>query len=372
MAKYDLNDIAFCEADEATVKAEVIGQYETITGRTLADGDPVRLFLLSIADELVIQRNLINFTGCANLLAYATGDYLDHLGILLDVIRIPASAAETTITFSLSTDTVGVVIPKGTRVTTKNESAYFATDEELSIAAGETSGTVSASCIETGTAGNGIGIGELTKLVDPVAYVSTVTNTTVTAGGADVEDDESYRERIREAPEKFSNAGSYGAYEYWAKTAAADIADVYVTSPTPGEVNIYPLLDGGKIPEQEVLDKVYDVCNADKVRPLTDKVSVLAPGSTKYDIDVAYKIAKDDSAKASAIQAAVNAAVSEFALWQKSKLGRDLDPSKLVNLMVAAGAKKVTVTAPVITVIDNASIVEAETVSVKYQGVDDE
>ncbi len=372
MALYELNDITFCDADEEAVKAEVVGQYETITGRTLADGDPVRLFLLSIANELIIQRNLINFTGYMNLLAYATGDYLDHLGILLDVIRIPASRAETTVAFTLSTDAVGVVIPKGTRVTTKSEGVYFATDEALSIPAGETVGTVSASCIETGTVGNGIGAGEMVKLVDPVAYVGAVTNTTVTAGGADIEDDESYRERIHEAPEKFSNAGSYGAYEYWAKTANAEIADVFVTSPTPGVVNIYPLLEGGAIPEQEVLDKVYAVCNADKIRPLTDKVTVLAPGTTKYDIDVSYKIAKDDSAKASAIQAAVNSAVSEFVFWQKSKLGRDLDPSKLVNLMVAAGAKKVMVTSPAITVIDNASIAEAENTTVKYQGVDDE
>lgn len=372
MALYELNDITFCDADEETVKAEVIKQYETITGRTLADGDPVRLFLLSIANELVIQRNLINFTGHMNLLAYATGDYLDHIGELLDVTRIPASAAETTLTFTLSTDGVGVVIPAGTRVTNKGETVYFATDEALSIPAGETSGTVSASCMETGSGGNGFSPGELNKIVDPVAYVDAVTNTTQTAGGADTEDDENFRERIHQAPEKFSNAGSYGAYEYWAKTANANIADVFVASPTPGEVNIYPLLDGGEIPGEEILDDVYAACNADKVRPLTDKVTVLAPDVLTYDIEVSYKIAKADAANASAIQSAVNAAVAKYAAWQKAKLGRDLDPSKLYSLMVGAGAAKVNVTSPEITVIDNAKIATAENVSVTYQGVDDE
>ncbi len=369
---YDLTDIAFCDADAATVKAEIIKQYETISGRTLADGDPVRLFLLAIASELILQRNLINFAGKMNLLAYATGDYLNHIGVLLDVIRIPASAAETTLTFTLSTDEVGVVIPAGTRVTNKDETAYFATDEALSIPAGTTTGTVAASCLETGSGGNGFSVGELNKIVDPVAYVDAVTNTTVTAGGADTEDDENFRERIHQAPEKFSNAGSYGAYEYWAKTANAEIADVFVTSPTPGVVNIYPLLDGGAIPEQEILDDVYAVCNADKVRPLTDKVEVLAPDVLHYGIEVSYKIAKTNAANASAIQSAVNAAVAEYAAWQKAKLGRDLDPSKLCSLMVKAGAAKVDVTSPEITVIGNAKIATAENVSVTYQGVDDE
>jgi phage-related baseplate assembly protein len=367
-----MNKITFADSDEATVKNAVISEYEKVAGRTLADGDPIRLFLLSIANMLILQRNLIDFTGKMNLLAYSEGDYLDHLGHLLDVTRIPAAAAETTLSFTLSTDTEGAVIPKGTRVTTTDEKAYFATTEALSIPAGTLSSTVSATCTEAGTNGNSLSVNTLIKLVDPLPYVASVSNTTVTAGGADIEDDESYRERIHEAPESFSNAGSYGAYEFWAKTASADIEDVFVTSPTPGEVNIYPLLIGGVIPEQEVLDNVYTVCNADKIRPLTDKVTVLAPGTSTYDIDVSYKIAKDDSANASNIQTAVNAAVSEFVLWQKSKLGRDLDPSKLVNLMVAAGAKKVVATSPSITVIDNASIAQAGTISVKFQGVDDE
>lgn len=93
----ELNDISFADADEETVKNEVIGEYESITGRTLADGDPVRLFLLSIANLLIVQRNLIDHTGKMNLLAYATGDYLDHLGALVDAERIPASAAQTTL-----------------------------------------------------------------------------------------------------------------------------------------------------------------------------------------------------------------------------------------------------------------------------------
>lgn len=42
----NLADIVFVDADADEVESYVIGRYESITGRTLAKGDPVRLFLL--------------------------------------------------------------------------------------------------------------------------------------------------------------------------------------------------------------------------------------------------------------------------------------------------------------------------------------
>lgn len=188
----NLPDISFAETDAEIVKKEIIARYETIAGRTLADGDPVRLFLLSIAELLILQRNIIDYTGKMNLLAYSKGDYLDHLGALLDVERIPAKRAETTLTFVLSTAETGAIIPEGTRVTTQDERAYFATAEALSIPAGQLTAQVSAVCTEPGDVGNHLAIASLTKLVDPLPYVDSVQNATVTAGGADKESDESY------------------------------------------------------------------------------------------------------------------------------------------------------------------------------------
>ncbi len=366
------NEITFADADESTVKEAVISAYEEIAGRTLADGDPIRLFLLSIANMLVLQRNLINFTGRMNLLAYAEGEYLDHLGELLDVIRLPSAAAETTLTFTLSTDSEGAVIPAGTRVTTSDERAYFATTESLSIPAGTVTGTAPAVCTESGTAGNGIAIGSLVKLVDPLPYVDAVKNITVTAGGSDEESDESYRERIREAPETFSDAGSYGAYAFFAKSANADIVDISITSPSPGEVKIVPLMTGGEIPEQEVLDDILEVCSAEKVRPLTDHVSAEAPEKVEYKVEVSYYINTDDRPQATAIQKAVTEAVETYKAWQSAKLGRDLDPSKLYELMVSAGAKKVTVTLPVLTTLSGTQVASATATTITYKGAQDE
>ena len=366
------NEITFADADESTVKNAVISEYEEIAGRILASGDPIRLFLLSIANMLILQRNLINFTGRMNLLAYAKGDYLDHLGALLDVTRLPSAAAETTLTFTLSTDSEGVVIPAGTRVTTNDERAYFATTEAVSIPAGTTAGAAPVVCTESGTIGNGIAIGSLVKLVDPLPYVDAVKNTTVTAGGSDAEGDESYRERIREAPETFSDAGSYGAYAFFAKTANADISDISITSPSPGEVKIVPLMTGGEIPEQEVLDDILEVCSAEKVRPLTDHVTAEAPTKVEYQIEASYYINTDDKPQATAIQKAVSAAVESYKTWQCAKLGRDLDPSKLYELMVTAGAKKVTVALPALTALSGTEVASATGTTITYKGAQDE
>ncbi len=66
-----LDDISFAETDPATIEREIITLYETLTGRSLAKGDPVRLFLESIALVIIQQRTLIDYTGKQNLLAYA-------------------------------------------------------------------------------------------------------------------------------------------------------------------------------------------------------------------------------------------------------------------------------------------------------------
>jgi phage-related baseplate assembly protein len=49
---------------------------------------------------------------------------------------------------------------------------------------------------------------------------------------------------------------------------------------------------------------------------------------------------------ATSIQAAVERAVADWILWQRSKIGRDITPSKLVQLVMEAGAKRVSVHAP--------------------------
>ena len=371
MTLNQLPDINFVDVDAATIEAEIINEYETVTGRTLQRGDPVRLFLLTIANIIVLLLNRLNNTGKQNLLRYSEGSNLDHLGALLGVERIAATPAVTTMRVTLSEAmSYNITIPAGTRFTPDGQ-VFFALDNALVITAGTTYGDGQATCMETGTVGNGFVAGQIKTLVDPVAYVASVANTTLSEGGAEIEGDESYREAIHIAPESFSNAGPIGAYQFYAKHASALISDVAVSSPTPGVVDVRVLLEGGALPGTEMLQIVSDTLNARNVRPLTDYVTVQAPTAVSYNVNLTYYIDTEDISQETAIQNKVTAAVQEFVTWTKSKIGRDINPSKLIQMIVAAGAKRVTVTAPAFTVLDMTKVAIANTVTVSYGGTED-
>lgn len=376
----DLPDIDFVTADKEEVLSIVLSIYKQTTGRQLAQGDPVRLFIQVITNIVILLLNKINETGKQNLLKYADGINLDHLGVLVGVARTPAAKAVTTVRATLSAPRSTITtIPAGTRITA-GDNVFFVTAGDIVISAGQTTGTGKAFCTVNGESGNGYSVGGLNTIVDPVPYVQSMVNITTSQGGADIEDDERYRERIHNAPESFSCAGASGAYEFFAKKTSATIADVKVISPAPGEVVIYPLLEKGVLPEQEILTAVKDTCNQTHIRPLTDHVSAQTPGQKSYNINLVYYINRDDQTQASVIQQNVDQAVNEYVIWQRSVMGRDINPSELIRRVMEAGAKRVNVTAPAYTAVKNGSQTDGFAVeiavlgskTVTYGGVEDE
>lgn len=347
----NLPEINFVTADKEVVENEIFALYTTITGRKLAPADPIRLFLLAITNIVILLLNRINDTGKQNLLAYARGANLDHIGIALGVERLQATGAVTTMKLTASmARPEGIAIPKGTRFTS-GDGAFFALAEPYYLSANETSILVKAVCTEASVKGNGYPIGSITTLVDPIPYIASVTNTTISEGGADVETDDAFRERIREAPESFSCAGAEGAYEFFTKKASALISSVKVVSPKPGDVVVYPGLVSGEIAKAEILTLVETALTDKKVRPLTDNVSVKAPIAKNYSINLQYYIDSDNAYYADTIKARVDEAVTDYTKWQSGKVGRDIIPSELIRRIMEAGAKRVTVNSPIFTVV---------------------
>lgn len=338
--RWGLPEVNFLETDAETIRSQIITGFEQASGDTLAAGDPRRLFLLSIADVIIQQRTAINLAAQQNLLSYAQGGYLDALGQLLAVERMAESKAVTTIEFTLS-QALGSVytIPAGTQVT--NGVVTFETDEDLLIPIGETTGEVSASCTVAGPVGNDYLAGQISTIVTPMTFVSGAQNTTITTGGADAESDPDFADRIRLAPNSFSVAGPEKAYVYHAKSVSPAIIDVKVNSPTPGEVDVYVLLTDGTLPTEDTLEQIEEHLSDENIRPLTDYVVVKAPTASNYEIELHYWINQEDSSKAAQIQADVEAAVEQYRLWQQTKIGRDITPGKLLQLVFAAGASRV-------------------------------
>jgi len=363
-------DIDFCQKDASVIESEVITNYQnyyylqTQIQKTLARGDPVRLFLLCMIYQLTVQRSIVDSTGKENLIKYAHGDDLDNIGALYGPkrgTRLPAAYAGTTLQFTLSNGialTTDSIVPSGTLAQT-GSGVQFATTQDINIVAGTTNASGPAQALVAGAAGNGFVAGQVNLLVQWSApFLTTVTNTTTSGGGADAEDDDHYRARIWMAPESFSVAGPKEAYEYWAASANPDIIDVSVWSDATvaGQVYVYPLMTGGQLPDQTVIDQVYATCNADDIRPLTDQLFVQAPATNTVTANVEFWI---DSAKAqfeSTLVVDCQNAFQAWITWQSSEIGLDIVPSRLIQMLVDAGAKRVVVTTPPFTVIDEKTL----------------
>lgn len=356
-------DIHFVDTDTNTVVNALIQSYEAFTGRTLYPADPARLFILWVADIIIQERVNIDFSARQNVPRYAEGEYLDSLAELFkDAYRLEPEKAKTTLRFTLSIPLeVATIVPAGTRVTVDGE-IIFQTLQALTIPAGDLFGDVEAECQTAGEIGNGFVPGQITQLIDIFPYFGSVENVSESDGGADEESDAAFYERMRESVETFSTAGPLGAYEYYAKSASALIVDVKATSPEPGEVDVRVLLSGGQLPGEEILKEVLDILNADKVRPLTDHVTVAAPETVPYDIDFTYWTQEGGTISDDKVAENIAAAVRTFKEWQGAKMGRDVNPSYLISLLMQAGAKRVKVRSPVDTVVpDNAVAVIGET-----------
>ena len=372
--RWHLPAVEFLETDAETIKAEIITGYEEASGRTLAAGDPVRLYLLSLAAVIIQQRTAINMAGQQNLLSYAQDGYLDALGTLLSVTRLAESKAVTTLKFTLSQALATVyTIPAGTEVT--NGVVTFATDHELNIEKGKREGSVTASCTVAGTIGNDYLAGQVNTIVKPMTFVAKAENTTITTGGSEAESDESLAERIRLAPNSFSVAGPEKAYVYHAKSVSSSVLDVSVTSPTPGEVDVYILLAGGELPSQETLEQIAAYLSDETIRPLTDFVKVLAPKAVNYELELHYWISREDSSRAEQIKADVEKAVEKYRVWQQGKIGRDILPARLIQYVMQAGASRIdspTMKPADFKKLESDQVAQCTGVNLVYEGYKDE
>ena len=127
----------------------------------------------------------------------ATGEYLERHGALRGITRKTSSPAKGTLTFSLSEERdKNVTIPAGTVCSVSGKPfIQFSTDKAVTIKAGALSAKAAATALKPGDEHN-VAADTVTVLVNPPAYVFSVTNEEAFTGGYDTESDEALRERI--------------------------------------------------------------------------------------------------------------------------------------------------------------------------------
>lgn len=376
----DLPDISFIEYKTVDdVKANMVADYEAYM--TEATGKPYtlprvsrdRFKLYAAAAQIYQAMKYVDIKGKMDTVKYSVGDFLDLLGAFrCGATRNQAAAAVTTIRFTLSAARASVTaIPQGTRIAAGQ--LFFETLVYTEIPAGDLTADIPATCMTAGETGNGLAPGELKTLVDPVPYVQSVENTSTSSGGADRESDESFAARIFIAPGKYSTAGSRNGYEYHVQDYSSAIGGVHVSSDqAAGTVDIVFVMADGSLPSAEMISAMSQHMSAETLRPMNDLVTVHAPAEVKYTVSLTYYINQSDNNRAVAIQQAVSAAVDSYVAWQR-KIGRDINPSKLLALVMGAGAKRAQITAPIFTAIPADSIAAIDgAASITYGGLEDD
>lgn len=338
----------FIDRDPAAITEAAITEYEVATGRTLQPAQIERLLLNQVAYRETLARIAAQEVGKQNLVEFATYPMLDHLGQLVGVTRLPVQPARSTVTFTTAQAAIAsIVVPLGTRVATADGKVVFATSAEAQIAIGQTTVDVEVVATAAGFTGNGYSAGTLTRIIDPVPLVATAANITQTTGGANIEPDDQLRERIKLAPNEFSVAGPRKAYIALARKAHQDVVSVAVLSPTPGDIDVYPLTKSG-LPSTEIKNLVIASIDGEDRRPHGDSVQVLDPVEVIYAIDVEIQVTAGTD-QPSAI-ARVTAALQSVADRYASDLGGHVVIAELIAAAKAeAGVYDVQVIAPAAT-----------------------
>jgi phage-related baseplate assembly protein len=359
----------FVETDSAKLYTALIGSLMDSVKEPLYPGDERRIFGEALVAVFVALYSEFNDKMKQRTLKYARGAVLDALGERYAVYRAEPAKAKAVFRFSAETARAGnIIIPTGTRITTDG-SVYFATQQAAVLPAGSVYVDVAGECTEGGSNYNGFAAGTIATLVDLIPYITSVSNTTISAGGDDGEPytpagDDRFRERIRLSPATLSTAGPENAYRYFALSADPNIIDVAIDCPTeyPNVVNVYPLMKGGALPGADALAKVTAALSAGDVRPMTDKVTAIAPTQIAYSIEIKYYCTKDNEAVTIETIEGSGGAIEQYIAWQSAALSRDINPDQLRRLILApatgVGAVRVEVTSPAFAELTKAQVAQ--------------
>lgn len=353
--------IDFVNETFESIETRMIAAWEALTGRTMMPASPERVMVGWAAAAIAQIYEKINFAANQNLPSEATGEYLDALSELYGNFPRPeARNAITRMTFSVdSAAAADITIPQGTLVSDASGNIVFATNYAVTIPAGQTSVSgVLATCTQPGTIGNGYAPGQINRFYGGFSGADSCVNTGTSQNGRDEMTDEAYRVYLKEQLAGYSAAGSKRAYEYIAKKANERIIDVCVASPDAGEIVLYALIDAANPgpATSGIKSQILSACSSDTVRPLTDTVSVDDPDDVTYEIRFTYYVRSDAPQSAAEISSILTKAIDDFRAWQGSKLGRDINPSKLMQMLMDTGVLAyVDLTAPVFTELSDGS-----------------
>lgn len=162
------------------------------------------------------------------------------------------------------------------------------------------------------------------------------------------ETDEEFRRRIQLSPEGYTTAGSQGGYIFHGLGADPDVKDVTAVMLEPGHVGVYVLSrsDDGTASEQ-LIEMVAATLNAEKVRPLTDLVTVQSASIVNYAIEAELTIYPGPDQEV--VRQSSIAAAAAYAESQR-RIGYDITLSGVYAALHQPGVQGVNLTSPLATI----------------------
>ena len=236
-------------------------------------------------DALGLQ---IFMTRNAAYLTTATGADLDNKVADLGLTRKDAVPATGSFTFRKNNPaTATTIIPSGSMITTvptpSQAAVVFITDHDVTLAIGQTSVVVPATCQTAGSAGN-IAAGTQLLISSAVPGLDTVTLETGIFDGADQETDEDLRARGLAAFPALARGTVISYQEIALSVDGIGEAIVVPRNRGPGTLDIFVMGPDNSIPSDATLALVRAAVELEKVA--TDDVEVLLPTQLTVPVTV--------------------------------------------------------------------------------------
>lgn len=242
-------------------------------------------------------------------------EYLDLHAEMAGLSRRQAVSATGIVTI---TGQQGTFLPVGSLFATPavgdQPSITFMTKSAIAIS-GSGTAQVDIEAVTPGVTGN-VAVNTITLLIEPIPGITGITNDAATSGGADRENDESFRSRILEAKKITPMSGSVTDYIIWAKEVPG-VGEVYVISewqgPGTGTVKLILVDSNGQPANTALVQAVQNhisPVDGTGLAPIGAIVTAAAPSAHTLNYSFALTV-KEDADREATIEL-IEAAFTEY------------------------------------------------------------
>jgi uncharacterized phage protein gp47/JayE len=291
-----------------------------------APASDLELRFKAVASEIFSAYSFAEFVLKQGFPQTATGEYLDKHARLRGLERKTATCAQGRLLFSVEEPLEADVLIPAATVCSSAERPFvqFATTQAATISAGETSVLVPAQAIAGGAEFNAPA-GEITVMVNPPEYISSVTNPAKMEGGFDDENDRTLRQRILDS---YSGARLSVDENSVRETLIQlnGILDARVYNSGSETVNICVKL-GGNATVQSVESAIYSRLGFISICKMP--VDIIEATPFEFNINASIKIADgfDENEVCSAAEALLSRETSSM------QIGKNISSAQLAALL---------------------------------------